>query len=199
MSNKNTQSKQSASSSAGYDPVAALQQVARAMPATENMTKAQLRDLRSAQRRAPSQLIALVLSAAEEGGGSVAGIAIDATASRSNVAQAANLRVGAAAARSIARRLEQQALVLASGVAQRALSATTSLQALARTPEGSSYVAKAAELRTVARGTKKRKAKTTPTTGTTPAADAAEAPAAESTPVTTGPAPAAHGVTAAAN
>jgi hypothetical protein len=94
--------------------------------------------------------------------------------------------------------LEQQALVLASGVAQSALSATTSLQALARTPQGSSYVTKATELRTAARGTK-RKAKTTPTTGTTPAEVAAEAPAAETTPVTTGPAPAAHGVTAAAN
>jgi hypothetical protein len=201
MSNKHIQSKQSASSPAGYDPVAALQQVARAMPAAVNMTKAQIADMRSAQRRAPSKLIALVLSEAEEGGGSVAGVPIDATASRSDVAQATNLRVGAAAARAIARRLEQQALVLASGVAQRALSATTSLQALARTPEGSSYVAKAAELRTAARGAKKRKAKETTATGTTPAAAAAEAvaPAAETTPVVTGPAPAAHGVTAAAN
>jgi hypothetical protein len=198
MSKKNIQSKQSASSTAGYDPVAALQQVARAMPATVPMTKTQLRDLRSAQRRAPSQLIALVLSEADESDGNVAGIAIDPTTARSDVAQATNLRVGAAAARSIARRLEQQALVLASGVAQSALSATTSLQALARTPQGSSYVAKAAELRTAARGTK-RKAKETTTTGTTPVAAAAEAPAAETTPVTTGPAPVAHGVTAAAN
>jgi hypothetical protein len=198
MSKKNTQSKQSASSSAGYDPVAALQQVARAMPAAVNMTKAQIEDLRSVERRAPTKFVALVLSEAEEGGGNVAGVAIDATTARSDVAQATNLRVGAAAARSIARRLEQQALVLASGVAQSALSATTSLQALARTPQGSSYVTKATELRTAARGTK-RKAKTTPTTGTTPAEVAAEAPAAETTPVTTGPAPAAHGVTAAAN
>jgi hypothetical protein len=198
MSNKNIQSKQSASPSAGTDPVAALKKVARSMPATVPMTATELKEMRSVESRAPSKLIELVLSAAEEGGGSVAGVPVDVTAARSDTATAAQLRVGAAAARTIARRLEQQALVLASGVAQTALSATTSLQALARTPAGRTLVEKATELRAAAKRPK-RKAKETTTTGTTPAAAAAEAPAAETTPLALGPAPAAHGVTAAAS
>jgi hypothetical protein len=104
--------------------------------------------------------------------------------------------VGAAAARSIARRLEQQALVLSSSVAQRALSATMSLEAYARTPEGRSFVAKATELRVAAR-VAKRKAKETTATGTTPAVAATEVAVAE-TPVVTGTAPAAHGAPATA-
>ena len=133
------------------------------------MTATELKELRSVERRAPSKLIALVLSEAEEGGGSVAGVAIDATASRNDVARATKLRVGAAAARSIARRLEQEPLTRASGVAQRALSATTSLEAYARTPEGRSLTAKAAELRTAARRPKRASTSTTKA-GTTPAA-----------------------------
>ena len=194
MSKKNIQSKQSASPTPGFDPVAALQQVARAMPAAVSMTKAQIADMRSAERRAPTKFVALVLSEAEDSGGSIAGVPIDATTSRSDVALATNLRVGAAAARSIARRLEQQALVLSSSVAQRALSATTSLAAYARTPEGRSFTAKAGERRAAAR-TKRKPKETTATTGTTPAAAAPEAPAAAA-PVVTGPAPAANGAPA---
>ncbi len=198
MSKEKIQSKQSAASSAGFDPVAALQQIARAMPAAESMTKSQIEDLRSVERRAPAKFVALVLSEAEEGDGNVAGVPIDATTSRSDVATATKLRVGAAAARSIARRLEAQALVLASSVAQRALSATTSLEAYARTPEGRSYVAKASELRTAARGTKRIKAKDTTTTGTTPIAGATEASAAAALPVVKGEGPVTNGATATA-
>jgi hypothetical protein len=189
MSKKNTQSKQSEASSAGTDPVAAIQKIARAMPAVEVMTKTQISDLRSTERRAPAKFIALVLSEAEESDGSVAGVAIDPTTARSDVARATKLRVGAAAARSIARRLEQEALTLASGVAQRALSATTSLEAHARTPEGRSLVAKAAELRAAARKTKRAKAAAKTEAGPTPTPAPAEEPppAPETAPTTQGP------------
>ncbi len=162
--------------------VAAVQKVARAMPAAAPVTAEQLHEMRNVVSRAPANFIALVLSEAEAGGGNVAGVPIDATASRSDVAQATALRVGAAAARAIARRLEQESLTLASGVAQRALSATTSLEAYARTPEGRSHAAKAAELRTAARAGSKRKAKTTTESAPAPAAAAEAAPATTGTP-----------------
>ena len=127
------------------------------------------------------------MSEAEAGDGSVAGVPIDATASRSDVARATTLRVGAAAARSIARRLEQEALTLASGVAQRALSATASLEAYARTPEGRSLAAKAAELRAAARAAKKAKRAASNAKGSAPVAEPNPAPG--ETPVKTGSAP----------
>jgi hypothetical protein len=181
--------KESGTSATGQDPVAALLQVARAMPAAEPVTVPQRREMRSVEGRAPAKFTALVLSMAEEGSGNVAGVPIDATASRTALAQATRLRVGAAAARSVARQLEDQALGLASAVAQRALSATTSLEAYARTPEGRSFTAKAAELRTAARGTKR--ASTKNANGAKPSAVVVE-----ETPSATGPAPVANGGTA---
>ena len=186
---KNTQSKQSGKPKAGLDPVTAIQQVARALPAAEPVTKAARDEMRSVERRAPAKFTALVLSMAEESDGNIAGVSIDATASRNALAQATRLRVGAAAARSVARQLEDQALGLASAVAQRALSATTSLEAYARTPEGRSFTAKAAELRTAARGTKRVSTKVA--SGAKPSAVVVE-----ETPSATGPAPVANGGTA---
>ncbi len=190
--------KHPAATTPGYDPVAALKEVARAMPAAEPMTKTTQSDLRTVERRAPAKFVALVLSAAAEGGGNLAGVAIDTVSSQSDVAQAAQLRVGAATARSIARRLEQQALKLAAGVAQRTLSATASLEAYARTPEGRSEAVKAAELRAAARKPKRAngaaKTKASTKTGPAPVEAPAEAPAA-ATPVAAG-VPAAHGVNA---
>jgi hypothetical protein len=188
MSNKKktTQSKQSGSPAAGTDPVTAIQQVASSMPAAAPVTKTALSEMRSASRRAPAKLIALVLSMAEEGGGSVAGVPIDATAARNSLAQATSLRVGAASARAVARQLEQEALTLASGVAQQALSATTSLEAFARTPNGRSLAAKAADLRTAARGTRrpsKAKAAAAPVvTGPAPAPTVTHEPTANGAP-----------------
>jgi hypothetical protein len=186
MSKVKKETKKSGTPATGKDPVAAIQQVARAMPAAEPVTKAVRDEMRSVERRAPAKFTALVLSMAEESDGSVAGVPIDATASRTALAQATRLRVGAAAARSVARQLEDQALGLASAVAQRALSATTSLEAYARTPEGRSFTAKAGELRTAARGTKRASTKN---------ASGAKPPAAvvEETPSATGPTPVASG------
>ena len=194
MSKKNqTQSKQQSGTPApGTDPVTAIQQVARAMPAAEHVTQTAREELRSVERRAPAKLIALVLSLAEESGGNVAGVPIDAAAARSDVAQATRLRVGAAAARAVARNLEEQALVLSSGVAQRALSATTSLEAFARTPDGRAHAAKAAELRAAARGTRRRASTAKSAKGTKPSAGTAAA----ETPVATGPVPVANGAAA---
>ena len=171
MSNMKKKSHKKAA--AGKDLAAAVMQVARALPASVPVTVTARRDMRAVVARAPAALIALVTSMAEEGGGSVAGVSIDAAATRDAVTQVSHLRVGAAAARAIARHLEQEALALASGVAQRALSATTSLEALARTPEGRTLVAKATELRAAARGSRRRsiakQAKaTSPATNATP-------------------------------
>jgi hypothetical protein len=190
---KNTQSKKVVGTpAAGNDPVTAIQQVARTMPAAEPVTVAVRNEMRNVSRRAPAKLIALVLSLAEESGGNVAGVPIDATASRSALQQATQLRVGAAAARAVARNLEEQALVLSSSVAQRALSATTSLEAFARTPDGRSHAAKAAELRAAARGTKRRASAAKTAKGAKPAAGGAAA----TTPEVTGPEPVATGVAA---
>jgi hypothetical protein len=153
---KHVSSKQPESPAAGTDPVTAVQAVARALPAVEPVTIAAREEMRSAVRRAPAAFIALVLSEAEESGGNVAGVPIDATAARDAQAQASRLRVGAAAARAVARHLEQESLTLASGVAMQALAATSSLEALARTPSGRNLVAKATALRSAARGTKRR-------------------------------------------
>jgi hypothetical protein len=190
---KNTHTnKQSESQATGIDPVAVLQQVERSMPQTEPMTVAQIRDLRTIERRAPAKLIELVLTEAEASGGNVAGIPLDVASVRSDAAQAAKLRVGASSARSIAQYMEQQALLLASGVAQRALSATTSLASLARTPEGRTSARKANELLS-ARPKRKRKPKATTETGQAPAPAPAEASPAPpvATHVATPPAPSA--------
>jgi hypothetical protein len=79
---------------------------------------------------------------------------------RADRARAASLRVAASAARSIAMRLDREALTLAASVAQRALSATSSLQAFARTPEGRTSSAKATELRAAARESAPRTTRT---------------------------------------
>jgi hypothetical protein len=176
----------------GSNSVAAVQQIARAMAADEPLTKTESDELLAVIRRAPSALIELVLSEAEESGGVVAGIPIDVATARSDVAQAAKLRVGASAARSIARRMSKQALLLSSGVAQRVLSATTSLQAYARTPEGQSSADKASELVSARRAANKRKPKASTTTGTTPAAPSAAAssdPPPTAAPTAAAPAP----------
>ena len=152
------------------DPVEAVLQVARALPASVPVTQTEREALRALERRAPAALIALVASMAEEGDGHVAGIPVDAAATRDAQAKASRLRVGAAAARAIARHLEQEALLLVADVAQTALSATTSLEAFARTPEGRGHVAKATELRTAARKARRvaRSKATADTTSTTP-------------------------------
>jgi hypothetical protein len=133
------------------DPAAAVVEVARALPAAEPVTTSARDAMRTLERRAPAALIALVVSMAEQSGGVVAGVHVDPTATRDAQAKAAHLRVGAAAARAVARYLEEQALLLVGGVAQTALSATVSLEALARTPSGRGLAAKAAELRAAAR------------------------------------------------
>jgi hypothetical protein len=163
MAKKNAQSK-GGETSTGDDAIEAIQSVARTMPSPVLMTKRVANALRAAERRAPPHLIALVLALAEQSGGQVAGLPIDAAAMRADNARVTSLRVAAVNARSIARRLEQEALTLAAGVAQRALSATTSLQAYARTPEGRTLNAKADELRAAAREPKPRKSATKSTT-----------------------------------
>ena len=153
----------------GHDPVEAVLQVARALPAAEPVTQVEREALRAIERRAPAALIALVVSMAEEGDGHVAGVPVDATATRDAQAKASHLRVGAAAARAVARHLEQEALLLVAGVAQTALSATMSLEALARTQDGRGLVAKATELRAAARkGRRVTKPKAKDATTTTP-------------------------------
>lgn len=173
----NTKKSQKKQTLAVTDTAAAAMQVASAVPAYVLESKAVRRDKRAVVARAPSAFMELVVAMAEDGGGNVAGVSIDATATRDAMAKAARLRVGAAAARAVARYLEQEALDLASGFAQRALSATTSLEALARTPEGRSYAAKAAELRAAARSAHRRvgskRAKAAADTTTTPSNGAA--------------------------
>jgi hypothetical protein len=163
MSKKNAKEAEAA----GDDPIEAIHSVDRTLPSPVPMTKRAANALRATERRAPPHLIALVVAEAEENGGQVAGVSVDPAGMRADSARVASLRVAAVTARSIARRLEHEALTLAASVAQRALSATTSLQAFARTPEGRTSNAKAAELRAAAREPKPRKSATKRTTGGT--------------------------------
>ena len=71
---------------------------------SEPVTQIEREALRAIERRAPAALIALVASMAEEGDGHVAGVPVDATATRDAQAKASHLRVGAAAARAVAGR-----------------------------------------------------------------------------------------------
>jgi hypothetical protein len=168
-SNKKNHTIEQSNASHTGDPVAALQQIARKLPAVTPPTTVERKEMNRAEHRAPSALIALVLSMAEEGGGFVAGIPIDVAWSRDALAKATHLRVGAAAARAIARRSDDEAMSLASGVAQTPHSATTSLEALARTPDGRTLAGKAAELRAIARPRKKKGKGATAATPSQPA------------------------------
>ena len=138
-------------STAGSDPVAGIQQIVSSMPESTALTAPERKIKRQLGRRATGALVVLVASMAEEGGGNVAGVQVDATASRSAQAQAARLRVGARSARSLALRLMDDALTLEAGNAQRALSALAAMEAQARTPEGKHLAPKVLELRTAAK------------------------------------------------
>lgn len=168
---KKSQTKQA---SAGLGTATAAMQVARVLPAVVLASKAARSEMRSVVSRAPAAFIALVAKTAEENGGSIAGVPVDAAATRDALTQVEHLRFGVAAARAITRYLEQEALVLASGVAQQALSATTSLEALARTMDGRVHAAKAAELRAAQRKGGRRLAKAAKDTGTAPTDGAAK-------------------------
>ena len=131
--------------------MAGVQQVVSSMSESTALTTAERDAKREVKRRATGALVVLVASMAEEGGGSVAGVQVDATASRSAQAQAARLRVGARSARSLARRFVDDALTLEADDAQRALSAVAAMEAQARTPEGKHLAPKVLELRTAAK------------------------------------------------
>jgi hypothetical protein len=159
-------------SSAGVDPAAAVMQVARVLPAVVLVSKSVRAEMRSVIGRAPVGFITLVAKMAEESGGSIAAIPIDAATTRSALAKLEHLRFGVAAARAVARYLEQEVLVLASGIAQQSLAATSSLQALARTPDGRIFAAKAAELRAAQlKGGRRHLAKQAKDTGATTTPD----------------------------
>ena len=167
-------------SSAGLDPAAAVMQVARELPAVVLAPKAVRAEMRAVAGRAPTAFIALVAKTAEENGGSIAAVPVDATATRSALAKLEHLRFGVAAARAVTRYLEQEVLTLASSLAQQALAATSSLQALARSPDGRIFAAKAEELRAAQRkGGRRHLAKQAKDTGTatTPTNGAAAKPA----------------------
>ena len=153
--------------SAGLGTATSVMQVARVMPAVVLVSKAERSDMRSVAARAPAAFITLVAKMAEENGGSIAGVPIDAAATRDALTQVEHLRDGVAAARAVARYLEQEALLLASGIAQEALSATTSLEALGRTLKGRTLAAKAADLCAAQRKGSRRSAKVAKDTGTT--------------------------------
>jgi hypothetical protein len=157
----------------------AVMQVARSLPATALATATQRSEMRKVVSRAPVAFVELVAKTAEEGGGHIAGYAVDATAMRAALTQVSQLRLGVAAARAVLRSLEQEVLSLGSGIAQRALSATTLLEALSRTPEGRIFAAKAAELRAAQkRGRRKAAPKpTAPAKPVTPAQPEQPAPA----------------------
>jgi hypothetical protein len=161
MSKKNATEADAAPERAGDEAIDAIHRVDGTVPSSVPLTKREANALRAAERRAPPHLIALVVAEAEENGGQVGGVPIDPAGMRADAARVASLRVAASTARSIARRLDQEALTLAASVAQRALSATTSLQAFARTPAGRTSSEKAAELRAAARESKPRKPRTT--------------------------------------
>jgi hypothetical protein len=169
MSKKNATEAEPPADATGHDALAALQSVDRTLPSSPPLTKREANALRAAERRAPPHLIALVVAEAEENGGQVAGVPIDPAGMRADSERVASLRVAAVIARSIARRLDREALTLAASVAQRALSATTSLQAFARTPAGKTSSAKATELRAAARQSAPRKSSGKKTTGATKA------------------------------
>lgn len=172
---KISQTKQSAA-----DPAAAVMQVARVLPAVPLATQTMRTEMRAVSRRAPIAFITLVAKTAEENGGSIAAVPIDATATRNALAKLEHLRFGVAAARAVTRYLEQEAWTLASGLAQQALAATSSLEALARSPDGRIFAAKAAELRAAQRkGGRRHLAKQAKDTGTatTPSNGAAAKPA----------------------
>lgn len=167
-------------SSTGVDPAAAVMQVARVLPAVVLAPMNVRNEMRSVVGRAPTAFITLVAKTAEENGGSIAAVPVDATATRDALAKLEHLRFGVAAARAVSRYLEHEVLLVASGLAQQALAATSSLEALARSPDGRIFAAKAEELRAAQRKSGRRHlAKQAKDTGvtTTPNNGAADKPA----------------------
>ena len=146
-----------ASSTAGFDPVAATQHVESSMSESPTLTAVERKAQRAMGLRATGALVALVASMAEEGNGHVAGVVIDAAATRTAQAKAARLRVGANAARSIALRFMDEALTIEADNAKRTLAASSAMESLARAPEGTSFAPQVARLRAAAKEGARRK------------------------------------------
>jgi hypothetical protein len=133
------------------DPVADLQAADRQTRSDTPLGATARKERRSVARRSSVAQINLVLSLAEQSGGIVGGIAIDATAMRAQQAQSARNRVGAALARRVAQRLNDRAIASDATIAQRVLAAVAGLEAQSMTAEGSALAPTVAELRGAAR------------------------------------------------
>jgi hypothetical protein len=158
MSNQSKQQKQKQKQNQSSDPVAVVQGAAALLPPKKRPTKQETASRRGNLRRAPSGFITLVLALAEQNGGVVAGVAVDAEAAKASLTQASRLRVGAVAARGIAVRLGADALELESSVAQTVLAAVGALEAQSRSPGNEGMAATVASLREAAQRRPRAKA-----------------------------------------
>lgn len=180
-----THSKQStkvtkSATGAETDPVPALQQLEKTTQTSSLLTKAERNELRLAIARAPASFLNLVFSFAEQSGGTIGSLSIDSASMQKDLANASHLKLGVSAARNVARRLEDAALVSGGNVAKRALWALQSLETEAKTPEGVGLAQKAAELRAEVRKTRKKK-----TAKPSDTVEATETPPAETAPTVT--------------
>jgi hypothetical protein len=133
------------------DPVADLQRIEVETRGDAPLDDASRSERRSLLHRTSPTQINLVLSFAQQSGGLLGGIAIDAETIRNQQSESALLRVGAAVARRLAQRLNDRALVLESTIARKTLSAIGGLEAQSKTDEGSALAPTVAELRAAAR------------------------------------------------
>jgi hypothetical protein len=139
--------------------------------------------------RVPSTIVERVITLAQRGKGSVAGIALDPVAAKQALANADQADAIATAAAMLVRRAQDEAIRLRSGVAGQASAVRITLRGYVRTPQGASLVQENDELRSLAkRAVAARKARKTregkadvaaaPPTSNAPAeAAAAETPA----------------------
>jgi hypothetical protein len=129
------------------DPISTLQAVERALAAPPTLDRATREEKRRVVARSSPAQLNLLFGEASESGGVVGGVTIDVATSQASLARAGRLRVGAAAAKRIARQLADEALGLEATVTQTALAAIGALESQSKAPGGEALVSKVAALR----------------------------------------------------
>ncbi len=102
-------------------------------------------------RRVPTTIIDRILALAVRGGGTVAGITLDPAAAKAALTQADEADEVATAANMLARRAQDQAIRLRSGVAGNASAIRTAMVGYAKTPQGASLKQENDEIRSLAK------------------------------------------------